>query len=118
MSKKKNENILYQIIQALRLIQQGDPPMVWLTFAKNILEAAFDAFCAVYFIKYIYECIENHMDFHKLFVMVSVFCIFHIGVHLISAYNNYMEKISTMKIYRHIFQQIIRKAKKNRNQSV
>ena len=86
--------------------------MVWLTFAKNILEAAFDAFCAVYFIKYIYECIENHVDFHKLFVMVSVFCIFHIGVHLISAYNNYMEKISTMKIYRHIFRQIIQKAKK------
>ncbi|MDE6567148.1 MAG: hypothetical protein K2K70_05390, partial [Lachnospiraceae bacterium] len=89
MSNKKNENILYQIIQALRQIHQGDPPMVWLTFAKNILEAAFDAFCAVYFIKYIYECIENQLDFHKLFVMVSVFCIFHIGVHLLSAYNNY-----------------------------
>lgn len=110
--KKKNENILYQIIQALRQIHEGDPPMVWLTFSKNILEAAFDAFCAVYFIKYIYECIENQVDFHKLFVMVSVFCVFHIGVHFLSAYNNYMEKISTMRIYRHIFQQIIQKAKK------
>lgn len=110
--KKKNENILYQIIQALRQIHQGDPPMVWLTFSKNILEAAFDAFCAVYFIKYIYECIENQVDFHKLFVMVSVFCVFHIGVHFLSAYNNYMEKISTMRIYRHIFQQIIQKAKR------
>lgn len=110
--KKKNENILYQIIQALRQIHEGDPPMVWLTFSKNILEAAFDAFCAVYFIKYIYECIENQVDFHKLFVMVSVFCVFHIGVHFLSAYNNYMEKISTMRIYRHIFQQIIQKAKR------
>lgn len=110
--KKKNENILYQIIQALRQIQEGDPPMVWLTFSKNILEAAFDAFCAVYFIKYIYECIENHVDFQKLFIMVSVFCVFHIGVHILSAYNNYMEKISTMRIYRHIFQKIIQKAKK------
>lgn len=110
--KKKNENILYQIIQALRQIQEGDPPMVWLTFSKNILEAAFDAFCAVYFIKYIYECIENHVDFQKLFMMVSVFCVFHIGVHFLSAYNNYMEKISTMRIYRHIFQKIIQKAKK------
>lgn len=110
--KKKNENILYQIIQALRQIHEGDPPMVWLTFSKNILEAAFDAFCAVYFIKYIYECIENHVDFQKLFMMVSVFCVFHIGVHFLSAYNNYMEKISTMRIYRHIFQKIIQKAKK------
>lgn len=110
--KKKNENILYQIIQALRQIHEGDPPMVWLTFSKNILEAAFDASCAVYFIKYIYECIENHVDFHKLFIMVSVFCVFHIGVHILSAYNNYMEKISTMRIYRHIFQKIIQKAKK------
>lgn len=110
--KKKNENILYQIIQALHQIHEGDPPMVWLTFSKNILEAAFDAFCAVYFIKYIYECIENHVDFQKLFIMVSVFCVFHIVVHLLSAYNNYMEKISTMRIYRHIFQQIIQKAKK------
>lgn len=110
--KKKNENILYQIIQALRQIHEGDPPMVWLTFSKNILEAAFDAFCAVYLIKYIYECIENHVDFQKLFMMVSVFCVFHIGVHFLSAYNNYMEKISTMRIYRHIFQKIIQKAKK------
>ncbi|MDE6852003.1 MAG: ABC transporter ATP-binding protein/permease [Lachnospiraceae bacterium] len=112
MSKRKNENILYHIIQALRQLHQGDPPMVWLTFSKNILEAAFEAVCAVYFIKYIYECIEGNVDFHKLFVMVSIFCVFHIAVHFLSAYNNYMEKISTMKIYRHIFQQIIHRAKK------
>ena len=47
-----------------------------------------------------------------MFIMVSVFCVFHIGVHILSAYNNYMEKISTMRIYRHIFQKIIQKAKK------
>lgn len=112
MSKRKKENILYNIIQALRQIYQGNPPIVWYTFFKNIIEAVFDAVCGVYFIKYIYECIEDHIDFHNLFVMVSIFCIFHIIVHLISAYNNYMEKIATMKIYRHIFQKIIHRAKK------
>ena len=111
MSQKK-ENIFYNIVQALYQFYQGDPPIVWFIFTKNIIEAVLDAICGVYFIKYIYECIEDHVDFHKLFVMVSVVCIFHIIVHLISAYNSYLEKISTMKIYRHIFQKIIRRAKK------
>lgn len=106
------EPVLHQIILALRQIYQGDPLIVWLTMSKNVLEAAFDGFCAVYFIKYIYECIENHVYFQKLIVMVSIFCTFHIAVHLLSAYSNYMEKISAMKVYRHIFRQIIHRAKK------
>lgn len=112
MSKKQNENVIYHMMQALRLMYEGDPKMVWLTFVKNILEAGFDAICSVYFIKFIYECIENRADFHQLFVMVSIVCILHIAVHLLSAYNNYMEKISTMRIYRHIFQNIIHRAKR------
>ena len=112
MRENKKENILYSIFQALHQIYEGDPPIVWFVFSKNIIEVVFDAICSVYFIKYIYECIEGHVDFHKLFVMVSVVCIFHIVVHLISAYNSYLEKISTMKIYRHIFQKIIHRAKK------
>lgn len=112
MREKKRENIAYQIIQALHQIYEGDPPIVWFIFVKNILEAVFDAICGVYFIKYIYECIEDRVDFQKLFVMVSIVCTFHIVVHLISAYNNYLERISTMKIYRHIFQKIIHRAKK------
>lgn len=103
---------MYHIVQALGQIYQGDPFIVWLTFGKNILEGAFDGICGVYFIKYIYECIENHVDFHRLFVMVSVVCMFHILVHLISAYNGYRDEISRMKIYRHIYRQIIHRAKK------
>lgn len=112
MSNRKKENVLYNIVSALYQIYQGNPPIVWYVFFKNIIEAVFDAFCGVYFIKYIYECIENHVDFHKLFVLVSVFCIFHIIVHLISAYGRYLEEIARMKIYRHIFQKIIHRAKK------
>lgn len=112
MSEKKKESILYNIVNALYQIYQGHPPVVWYVFMKNIIEAVFDAFCGVYFIKYIYECIENHVDFHKLFVLVSVFCIFHIVVHLISAYGRYLEDIARMKIYRHIFQKMIHRAKK------
>ena len=112
MSKRQNEHVVYNMVQALHQIYEGCPSMVWLTFGKNILEAAFDAVCGVYFIKYIYECIEGNVDFQKLFVMVSVVCLFHILVHFLSAYNNYMEKIATMKIYRHIFRKIIHRAKR------
>lgn len=112
MAGEKKENTLYHIVQALRQLYQGDPFIVWLTFGKNILEGVFDGICGVYFIKFIYECIESHVDFHKLFAMVSIICIFHIFVHLISAYNGYLEKISRMKIYRYIFGQMIHHAKK------
>ena len=96
----------------MRQLYQGDPSIVWLIFGKNILEGAFDGICVVYFIKFVYECIENHVDFHKLFVMVSIVCVFHIFVHLISAYSGYQEKISRRKIHRHIFSQMIHHAKK------
>lgn len=112
MREDRKESILQNMFQALHLIYEGDPPTCRLIFAKNIIEAVFDAICGVYFIKYIYECIEDQVDFHKLFVMVSAVCIFHIVVHLISAYSSYMEKISTMRIYRYIFQKIIHRAKK------
>lgn len=112
MGGRRKESIIYNIVQALYQIYQGDPPVVWYVFCKNILEGAFDAVCGVYFIKFIYECIEDRVDFQKLFVMVSIVCIFHIIVHLISAYNLYLERIATMKIYRFIFQQIIHRAKK------
>lgn len=114
LHQKGKENILYHIVQALRQIHQGDPFIVWLTIGKNVLEAAFDGFCAVYFIKYLYECIENRVDFSRLFAMVSIFCIFHIAVHLLSAYCSYMEPVSTMKVYRHIFGQMMHRAKKIR----
>lgn len=52
------------------------------------------------------------MDFSKLFIMVSIFCIVHIIIHLTSAFHSYCQKIAEMKVYRHIFQKIIRKAKK------
>lgn len=109
---KKKENTLLSIAQAMRQLYQGDPSIVWLTFGKNIIEGAFDGICGVYFIKFIYECIEDHVDFHKLLVMVSAVCVFHILVHLLSAYNSYLENISKMKIYRHIFGRIIQQARK------
>lgn len=69
MNEKKKEHILYHMIQALRQIYAGDPFIVWYIFAKNIIEGIFDGICGVYFIKFIYECIENRVDFQKLFFM-------------------------------------------------
>lgn len=111
-AKKKKENIIGSICNAIYQIWKGDHAIVYFSFYKNISEAIFDAFYSIYLIKYIYECIENHVDFHKLFVMVSVFCIVHIIIHLTSAFHSYCLKIAEMKVYRHIFQNIIHKAKR------
>lgn len=108
----KKEGIIKSIYYALCQIYQADSSIVWFTFVKNIIEGIFDAFYGIYLIKFIYECIENRIDFHELFVMVSVFCVFHIIVHLISAVHDACSKISEIKIYRNIFQGIIRRAKK------
>lgn len=111
-AKKEKVSILSSICNALGMIHEGNPAIVWFTFFKNITESVFDAVYGIYLIKFIYESIENHVDFHKLFVMVSVFCIFHLIVHLISALHSYCARIAGMRIYRHIFQNIIHRAKK------
>lgn len=110
--KKQKDRIISSIYHAIRQIYQGDAIMVWFSFYKNISEAIFGAFYFIYLIKYIYECIENGVDFHKLFVMVSIFCILHCIIHFTSAYHSYRQKIAEMKVYRHIFSNIIHKAKK------
>lgn len=42
MRENKKENILYSIFQSLHQIYEGDPPIVWFIFCKNIIEAVFD----------------------------------------------------------------------------
>lgn len=110
--EKQKENILGSIGNAIYQIWQGDHTIVYFSFYKNISEAIFNAFYSIYLIKYIYECIENRVDFHKLFFMVSIFCIVHVIIHLTSAFHSYYLKIAEMKVYRYIFQKIIHRAKK------
>lgn len=110
--KKQRERIISSIYHAIRQIYQGDAVMVWFSFYKNISEAIFGAFYSIYLIKYIYECIEEGVDFRKLLLMVSIFCTLHCIIHFTSAYHSYRQKIAEMKVYRHIFSNIIHKAKK------
>lgn len=107
-----HDNVIQSIINALRIFHEGDRKFVYFSFYKNITEGIFNSLYGIYLIKYIYECIENQVDFKKLFVLVSIFAIVHIIIHLTSAYHNYRMKISEMTIYRHIFGKIICHAKK------
>lgn len=109
---KKQDHVVASIINALKIFHAGDRKFVYFSFYKNITEAIFDSLYGIYLIKYIYECIENRVDFKKLFALVSIFAIVHIIIHLTSAFHSYCMKISEMKIYRHIFGKIIRHAKK------
>ena len=112
MEEKKKESIIKSILNAISLIYQGDKPIVYFTFYKNISEGIFDALYGIFLIKYIYECIEKGVDYEKLFIMVSIFCIAHVIIHLTSASHSYYLKIAEMKVYRHIFGKLIHRAKK------
>lgn len=111
-NQEKKRSVLGSIYNALRLFHEGDKRFVYFSFYKNVTEAIFNSAYSIYLIKYIYECIQDHVDFKKLFVMVSVFAIVHIIIHLTSAFHSYCQKISEMKIYRHIFGKIIHRAKR------
>ena len=111
-TREKKDSILGSIANAIRLIYEGDHAFVYFSFYKNITEAIFGALYSIYLIKFIYECIEKGVDFRKLFVMVSIFCIVHVIIHLTSAFHSYCLKITEMKVYRHIFGKIIHRAKK------
>ena len=110
--KKKQDSVIRSIVNALKIFHEGDKKFVYFSFYKNITEYIFNSLYGIYLIKYIYECIEDHVDFRKLVFLVSVFAIVHIIIHLTSAFHNYCMKISEMKIYRHIFGKIIHRAKR------
>ena len=90
------KNILLNIYQALRQIYEADSQIVWFTFFKNIFEAVFEAVYGIYLIKFIYECIENRVDFRKLFIMVSAFCVFYRKEYLYQnhQYHQYIQHFS------------------------
>ncbi len=111
-NKKTKDSILKSISNAISLIYKGDKAIVYFSFYKNITEAVFDTLYSIYLIKFIYECIESGVDFRKLFVMVSIFCVIHVIIHITSAFHSYCLKISEMKVYRNIFSNIIHRAKK------
>ena len=110
--KNRKDSVIASICNAISLIYQGDPAIVYFSFYKNISEAIFNAVYSIYLIKFIYESIENHIDFRKLFVMVCIFCIVHVIIHLTSAFHSYCQKIAEMKVYRHIFGKIMDRAKR------
>ena len=110
--EKQKESVVASIINAIKQIYQGDHVIVYFSFYKNITEAIFNTAYSIYLIKFIYECIEDRVDFRKLFLMVSIFCIMHVVIHFTSAYHSYRQKIAEMKVYRHIFQNIMKRAKR------
>lgn len=110
--EKKKESVLRSMKNAISQIYQGDAVIVWFSFYKNVSEAIFNAVYSIYLIKFIYECIEEQVDFYKLFVMVSIFCVVHIILHLTSAFHSYYLKISEMKVYRYLFQRVMHRAKR------
>lgn len=109
---KKKYGVISSIKNAIHLINGGDPVIIWFSFYKNITEAVFGALFSIYLIKYIYECIQNGVDYQKLVRMVFVFAVAHIILHFTSAFHSYCLKVAEMKVYRHIYSKIIHRAKR------
>lgn len=108
--KKNRKNALASIRYTVGMLYKADAGMVVFTMYKNISEKIFDAFFSIYLLKFIYECIEKQMDYVKLARMVTVFCLIHVVIHLVSATHAYMFRIAKPKMYQYIFEQVIDKA--------
>lgn len=106
----KKMSILKSIGYALGLIWQADRKTVLINFYKESTERIFGAFFAVYLMKYIFECIEKGVDFHKLVQVIAAFCAAHIIVHINSAYMDYRNRKMNPVIYQHVFQKVMKKA--------
>lgn len=110
--EKKKYGITKSIMNAMGIIYRADPAFVWFSFYKNISESIFNALFDIYLIKYIYECIQNGIEYRSLVRIVLIFAAVHVVIHFVSAYHSYCMKISEMKVYRYIFRGIMKRAKK------
>lgn len=90
-----------------KMLWQADKPMVFLYMAKTIIENLFYVFFFVYLTKYIYQCIVNKTSFRNVVLLITVACVAHVIVHILSAWLAYYQKIRTPDIYRNIFSKVI-----------
>ena len=64
-------------------------------------------FFFVYLTKYIFNCIENNIEYSRLFWFLVIACSGHICIHFICGWYETYRKIKTPEVYRHIFHRVI-----------
>ena len=105
--KRSLENIFY----ILKLVMKANPAHIFIMVGISMFARVFNVFFFIYLIKYIYTSIENRLPFRNVAIMITVACLGHVTLHLISAWNQFYYKYkSEPKIFGHIYGLVIEKA--------
>ncbi|MBR3533727.1 MAG: ABC transporter ATP-binding protein [Clostridiales bacterium] len=107
MSSKKKDSSLRHLLYAMKQIWEADKLLLVFTLFKNSIEQVFYVFFFVYLTKYIFNCIENNIEYSRLFRFLVVACSGHICIHFICGWYETYRKIKTPEVYRHIFHRVI-----------
>lgn len=100
------------MIYTLKAIWQADKGCVLYSFYKNCTEEVYMSFFFILMLQMIYSYIENGKPFMGLVRFVALFCCGHILIHLASAGHAYYIRLKTPKVYGHVFNKVIDKAKR------
>lgn len=109
MSDRKSSfsNILY----ILKLVFRASPFHVFIEIGIAVFARVFNVFFFIYMIKYIYTCVEQNLPFKNVVVMVTLGCLGHITLHIVSAVHNYYYvNKAEPKIFGYIYGMVIDKA--------
>ena len=107
MSSKKKDSSLRHLLYAMKQIWEADKLLLVFTLFKNSIEQVFYVFFFVYLTKYIFNCIENNIEYSRLFWFLVIACSGHICIHFICGWYETYRKIKTPEVYRHIFHRVI-----------
>lgn len=94
----------------IRTIWNADKGCILLSFYKNCTEEVYMSFFFILMLQMIYSYIENGKPFMGLLRFVALFCLGHIGIHLVSAWHAYYIRKKTPRVYAYIFNKVIDKA--------
>jgi ATP-binding cassette subfamily B protein len=109
--KNKNMNSFNNVAYILKLLWKASPFRIFATLFRIISEQVFYVFFFVYLTQYIFTAIETKEKYSNLLIMIGFACMCHIGIHILSAWYTYYTARNDPKIYKHIFDMIILKAK-------
>lgn len=94
----------------VQTIWRADKGCILLSFYKNCTEEVYMSFFLILMLQMIYSYIESGRSFMGLLRFVTLFCLGHICIHLVSAWHAYYIRRKTPKVYAYIFNRVIDKA--------
>lgn len=94
----------------VQTIWRADKGCILLSFYKNCTEEVYMSFFFILMLQMIYSYIESGRSFMGLLRFVTLFCLGHICIHLVSAWHAYYIRRKTPKVYAYIFNCVIDKA--------